>query len=279
MLRLFSPAKLNLFFRVINKREDGFHEIASLFQAISLGDFLSFELAPKDSFTCSDPNLPLDEKNLVIKALDLFRENTKRSFHVKIHLHKNIPMEAGLGGGSSNAATTLWGLNHLLGNPVAENTLAEWGAKIGSDVAFFFSGGTAMCRGRGEILQEQKLPKPFAAWIAKPNFGSSTPAVYKAIDYSRLSKADPDTVLASFLKGEGMYFNDLEESAHRLHPDLKAFRSSLEKMGFDQVAMTGSGTSYFCMGKVSPRPMPNVFLYQVQNVQRSPGHWYSVSNH
>lgn len=94
---LFSPAKLNLFFRVLRKREDGYHDISSLFQAISLGDTLSLSIDTQDSFTCSNPELPLDSSNLVIKALHLFRKKTSIPFSVRIHLDKQIPMEAGLG--------------------------------------------------------------------------------------------------------------------------------------------------------------------------------------
>ncbi len=112
-LTLFSPAKINLFLRIMGKRPDGYHELASLFQAIGLGDTLTFTLTPQDSLTCSDPSLPCNDSNLIIKALHLFRRKTNLHIPVTIHLEKHIPTQAGLGGGSSNAATTLGALNTL----------------------------------------------------------------------------------------------------------------------------------------------------------------------
>jgi 4-diphosphocytidyl-2-C-methyl-D-erythritol kinase len=109
MKRYFSPAKLNLFFRVLSRRSDGFHEIASLFQTIDLGDVLEIAAASQDQLTCTDKELPCDERNLVVKALHLFRRKTgMETFSIRCHLEKKIPKEAGLGGGSSNAATILF---------------------------------------------------------------------------------------------------------------------------------------------------------------------------
>ncbi|MES2198630.1 MAG: hypothetical protein V4489_00475, partial [Chlamydiota bacterium] len=114
-LSFLSPAKINVFFKVLRKREDGFHEISSLYQAITLFDTLQIRLSAKDEFTCSDPSLSLDHTNLVNKALNLFRKKTGSSDQFSIHLDKKIPMQAGLGGGSSNAATALWAFSKLLG--------------------------------------------------------------------------------------------------------------------------------------------------------------------
>src|SRR3990167_2918479 len=112
-MKLFSPGKINLFFRVLAKRSDGFHQIASLYQAIDLFDILTIERAELDSFTCTDPKLSCDHSNLISKALTLFRTHFSLDFGIRVHLEKRIPMEAGLGGGSSNAATLLWGVNEL----------------------------------------------------------------------------------------------------------------------------------------------------------------------
>lgn len=254
----FSPAKLNLSFRVLRKREDGYHDISSLFQAISLGDTLSISIDANDSFTCSNSELPLDSSNLVIKALHLFRKKTALNFSVRIHLEKNIPMEAGLGGGSSNAATTLWGLNKLLGNPVSEKELAVWGSELGSDVPFFFSTGTAMCRGRGEIVESTTLVEPFSAYLAKPPYGLSTPKVYGAINYDELTAKE-------------LYQNDLEKPAFRLRPELKHFKQNLMNLGFSKVCMTGSGTSFFCLGSPSSSSIPLIKIFGINRPQNA---WY-----
>lgn len=149
---LFSPAKINLFFRVLKKRDDGYHEIASLYQAIDLGDTLNITLNECDELSCSDPSLQTDESNLVLKAAALFRKKTALALYIKVHLHKQIPIQAGLGGGSSNAATTLWALNKLANCPASFQDLALWSCELGSDVAFFFSKGAAYCTGRGELF-------------------------------------------------------------------------------------------------------------------------------
>src|SRR5262249_13981075 len=108
MLTLLSPAKINLFLRILGKRPDGYHELASLFQAIDLADTIHFSLSDADHLTCTDPAIPVDRSNLIWKSVNLFRRKTGLNFHLKIHLEKKIPHQAGLGGGSSNAATTLW---------------------------------------------------------------------------------------------------------------------------------------------------------------------------
>src|SRR5437016_5240820 len=131
MLTLISPAKINLNLRIVGKRPDGYHELSSVFQAIDLCDVLTFEKSEKDKFTCNISTLPNDKKNLVLKALDLFRSKTGLNFCLKIHLDKHIPIEAGLGGGSSNAATTLWACNQLTGQTVSLERLQEWSAEIG----------------------------------------------------------------------------------------------------------------------------------------------------
>ena len=155
MLTLFSPAKINLYLHVIKKRTDGYHDISSLFQAIDLGDTLHFEWSnhEPDKLTCTDPNLTTDSSNLIMKAVLLFRQKTDWHHPVSIHLEKRIPIQSGLGGGSSNAATTLWALNEKAGRPASIEQLQTWSAEIGSDIPFFFSEGTAHCLGRGEEVK------------------------------------------------------------------------------------------------------------------------------
>ena len=151
-MKFLSPAKLNLFLRVLRKRSDGYHELASLFQAIDLVDALHVREVSEDRFSCSDPAL-LGPSNLVLRALKLFREKTGLQFPVEMHLEKRIPMQSGLGGGSSNAATALFALNVLAGRVATEEQLCAWSQEIGSDVPFFFSLGTAYCTGRGKSTQ------------------------------------------------------------------------------------------------------------------------------
>ena len=274
----FSPAKINLFFRVLRKRSDGYHEIASLFQAIDLFDLIFISKDVEDSLTCSDPSLLCGHDNLVVKALHVFRKYFPFSHGVKIHLEKKIPMQSGLGGGSGNAATTLWALNELTGRRAKLHELITMGEKIGSDVPFFFSQGTAYCTGRGEHLESFDLPHPLEGWIAKPSFGLSTPCVYRETRVEELSLQDPRDSLREYPR----FYNDLESAAIRLEPRLQDFRSKLKQMGFETVTMTGSGTAFFCTGgcsNISSQIESDLPLIPFRSIQRSDASWYEMKRH
>lgn len=269
-LQYRSPAKVNLFLRVLKKREDGFHELASLFHTVDLFDILTFNASASDLFTCTSFKLPLNEKNLVIRALKLFREKTGCHFPLHIHLEKHIPTEAGLGGGSSNAATTLYALNQLAGAPLTNIELIELGSLLGSDVPFFFSSGSAYCTGRGEIIQDVSIPA-FTYILHKPHFGSSTPAVFKAFDPSFRSSLDPEILLKSFQENQPIYTNDLEQAAFAVSPALKTFKESLLNK-YDAVVMSGSGSAFLSVG-VAKGPISSEFTQKVCTITRKEG-WY-----
>eukprot|EP00581_Thalassiosira_minuscula_P001209 CAMPEP_0183740494 /NCGR_PEP_ID=MMETSP0737-20130205/59766_1 /TAXON_ID=385413 /ORGANISM="Thalassiosira miniscula, Strain CCMP1093" /LENGTH=290 /DNA_ID=CAMNT_0025975571 /DNA_START=62 /DNA_END=931 /DNA_ORIENTATION=+ len=223
-LTLFSPCKINLFLRIIRKRPDGFHDLASLFQAVGFGDTLHLSLTDKDAdeFTCNMEGVPTDSSNLVLRALELMRQKTDRkNVFFKADLVKRVPAQAGLGGGSANAATAMWGANELMGNPATLDELIEWSGELGSDITFFLSRGTAYCTGRGEIMTAIDPPLPSGAKlsIVKPDLGLSTPKVFGALDYDGLSEENPEGLRDTFLK-EGVvntddkyYINDLEQPA------------------------------------------------------------------
>jgi 4-diphosphocytidyl-2-C-methyl-D-erythritol kinase len=272
-LKLFSPAKLNLFFRILAKRLDGFHEIASLFQAIDLFDSISIERAKRDAFSSNEHSLEKDPSNTVLKALCLFRKKSCSSLFFKIHLEKKIPIQSGLGGGSSNAATTLWGLNELCGKPLKAAELLSLGAEIGSDVSFFFSLGSAYCTGRGEKVQKVEIPA-ISGWVAAPSFGMMTKEVYKAVDLTLLSKENPKNFLKSFYKDTPKFYNDLENAAFSLKPSLRRVKEELLEMGFDPVVMTGSGSCFFCQGKKSLPTSESMAFYPIASCQREENGWY-----
>lgn len=249
-IQLFSPAKINLFLRILGKRPDGYHELASLFQAIDLGDTLTFTLSGQDSFTCSDPHIPCDQTNLVIKALHLFRRKTNLQTPISIHLEKKIPIQAGLGGGSSNAATTLWALNALHNHPFTEQELQNWSAEIGSDIPFFFSHGTAYCTGRGEQVRDLPPPPLPPFTLIKPPEGLSTPAIYQDLQLLECSTTDPERLLADFYAGKPSYINDLEAPAFRISPSLFQIKKSL-----GAAFMTGSGSALVSLNRTEGVPI------------------------
>jgi len=299
-MKLFSPAKINLFLRIIRRREDGYHDLASLFHTVAFGDELQLEVLPegaeKDELKCNLPGVPVDESNLVIRALNLFREKSGVKRHFGIKLEKSIPAQAGMGGGSSNAATAFFGANALCGNPASPQELLEWGDDpvIGSDATFFLSEGTAYCTGRGEIVtpvDALKIRPDLGIYLVKPAYGISTPACFKAMDLKSLSSVDPEDLLKTFQdKGTShdSWVNDLERPAFQVNPnlgELKTFLASKE-LGFEAVLMSGSGSTIYCVG--DPQGGAANFeaatkerfdiegIWKTQLMRRpSPSEWYS----
>ncbi len=209
-----------------------------------------------------------------MKATHLFRRKTGLKFGLRAHLKKCIPHEAGLGGGSGNAATTLWALNQLLNQPASLDQLIEWSGEIGSDITFFLSQGTAYCTGRGEIMQTLDPLPCQQLWIAKPEASLSTPSVFNALDLSKISPRDPSSILEGFYQGQHEYFNDLEEAAFQLKPILKSIKLQLLELGFEKVVMTGSGTAFFCMGSIQAPKIKGIDLFPVNFIRRLPNQWY-----
>ena len=256
---LSSPAKLNLFFRVLNKRRDGFHEIVSLYSKIDLYDELIFSISDENIFLCNNKELEL-ESNLVVQARDIFLQTCDIAQSVSISLLKNIPIGAGLGGGSSNAATTLIGLNKLFDEPLTIDQLMKIAAKIGSDVPFFLSSSkAAYCSGRGEIISEVELPNSYSFWLATPKeLSCNTPKVYQFCVPGEVSNRDPMEIYLSFQGKNPIFLNDLEPAAFRVYPKLKTIKNEIERLGFDQVVMTGSGSTFFCIGDLQNPFLPSV---------------------
>ena len=261
---LFSPSKINLFLRITARRPDGFHDLASLFHVIDLGEKMTFEEldegATEDELLCDAEGVPTDASNLAIKALNLFRSKmpagsraARRFFRVT--LEKKVPHGAGLGGGSANAATALWAANEAADRPASDAELAAWGGEIGSDISVFFSKGAAYCTGRGEIVEdvEPPLPRGTPMLLVKPPAGLATPAVFKALDLASRSEADPLQLSAGLRElGRGsreLCVNDLEPPAFLLMPELEEVKERLAKeSGVDASFMTGSGSTVVALG-------------------------------
>lgn len=253
-LNLFSPAKINLFLRVTNRRDDGYHELSTLMQAVDLGDFISLAFSTSDFFSCSDPSIECDRGNLCMKALALFREKTGLRDPVSIKLTKNIPSQAGLGGGSGNAATTLWGLNKLFHSPVSEETLRIWSVQLGADVPFFFSLGTAHCTGIGERMHPE-TPLAQTYYLHKPAASLSTAAVFNKFCLEKATQEDR------------LYQNDLEIPAFAACPSLFELKKRLERC-YERVFMTGTGSSLIGVGGEHKEGVA------MQPINRKPGSWY-----
>ena len=175
---LQTSAKVNLALEVLSKRSDGYHEIATVMQAVDLFDRLTLEMAPTISLEVDDTTLPTDDRNLIVRAAKLLREAASVEAGARIRLRKRIPVAAGLGGGSSDAAATLWGLNRLWKLRWPNRRLAEVAVRIGMDVSFFLAGGPALATGRGERLERLPVTGGYALVLVNPRVPLSTGEVY-----------------------------------------------------------------------------------------------------
>lgn len=253
-LELTSPAKINLFLTITGKRSDGYHLLFTLMSPIAIFDKLSIEPdASEFSITCDHPQVPSDESNLALRAARAFfaahhTGAAPLSGAVAIHLEKQIPVGAGLGGGSSNAATVLLGLNRYFGRPFELSALMEMGLELGADVPFFLYEYPAIARGIGEKLEAYKEIYPYKVLVVYPGFEVSTAMIYKninlrltnckkKINYSSFKnkKFDPDLHLC----------NDLECAAIALHSELSEIKELLIHLGACGALMSGSGSSVF----------------------------------
>jgi 4-diphosphocytidyl-2-C-methyl-D-erythritol kinase len=244
-----APAKINLYLQVLWKRDDGFHEIESLIQAIDLYDEITLEKSDKIELTVSDPSIPNDNRNLAFRAAEAFQDSFPFP-GVKIELIKNIPVGAGLGGGSSDAAFVLRGLCQLYDLHPTFDELSGIAATLGSDIPFFLSTGQALVKGRGEILETINLPIDYEIVILSPPVAISTAEVYSLKKISLTTKRI-EPLLNSGIDFSGLlrlandFRNDLEEVVLKKYPILQDLKRSLLGSGAFYCSMTGSGSSFF----------------------------------
>lgn len=237
-----APAKLNLSLRVHGKREDGFHEIDTLMVKLpGLADHLEFHDASEFSFACDDASIPSDDENLAVKAVKAYESASGMKCHCAISLKKQIPHGAGLGGGSSDAATTLLGLNRLHQHKLGVETLHEVAAQLGSDVPFFLISGAARCTGRGEKAEPVPSPPAMRILLLKPTFSVATPDAYRRWESSR----EIPGISYTTQEHDGVsLINDLERPVfekHRFLAELKQWL--LERRETSAALMSGSGST------------------------------------
>ncbi len=248
MITKESPAKVNLSLRVLRKREDGYHDILSLMQRISLCDEMTFaETGSGIGVHCPGTPLPEDEGNIVYRAAASFFSRIGASPGIEITIRKRIPIAAGLGGGSSNAATTLVTLNDIHGSPLSRAELMRIGAGLGADVPFFIFGKTAWAAGIGDRLTESPPLPPFWFVLINPGFAISTRSVYEGLNFG-LTKPLIHYSIPHFSTEEdvvGGLTNDLEKVTVKLHPILDEIKALLLAGGARGALMSGSGPTVF----------------------------------
>ena len=249
-------AKVNLTLDVLGKREDGYHDIKSIMQAISIRDDVEIDIGTGKpwSLTCTDPKIPTDERNLAWKAAKVYCDTMKKDPEgLAIRITKRIPTEAGLGGGSADAAAVLRALNKHYGDPLSVMALAELGAQVGSDVPFCVLCGTAMVEGRGERLRRlPDLPECFFV-VCKPDFSCSTAELYGKLDAATIGKRPDHQAMESALLA-----GDLQKVAENIwnvfdpvvtqdHLELNYIKSIFNSYGAVAYQMTGSGSAVFAI--------------------------------
>jgi 4-diphosphocytidyl-2-C-methyl-D-erythritol kinase len=252
-LSLRAPAKINWFLHIVQKRKDGYHDIVSLMQCVSLFDELFFDHA--DSIVVEgDMDIPVSE-NLIFKAASFLKKYASYPKGARILVEKRIPLGAGLGGGSSNAAYTLTGLNTLWKLGLSHGKLCSISAELGSDVPFFFHGPAAVVEGKGDRVNSLKIGRSHYLLLVKPGVDVSTAWAYAAFDRvsgRTLTKKPIDIKLfcqalekQDFLSLDRILFNDFEDVIVREYPVVREIQHKLREMGAEVAAMSGSGPTVF----------------------------------
>ena len=257
-----SPCKVNLLLNILGKRPDGFHELETVLHPVNLFDEIRFERGGNGiQLTCDEPGLPVDSKNLVFRAADAFLKLHNRRGGVRIHLQKKIPLAAGLGGGSGNAATTLLALNELFDRPLSTAKLNELAAALGSDVPFFLQDRPALATGRGEKIRPLDFFPALrggAFLLIHPGFGIATAWAYQSLARFPAAlngrRGRADKLVSSLQAGDlraaaGEFYNSLEAPALEKYPVLALFQEFLRANGAPAALMSGSGSTTFAIAE------------------------------
>ncbi len=255
-LELKSPAKINLGLFVVRKREDGYHDIETLFQMVGLYDDLIVESRTSGvSLQCEGGGIAADDDNLALRAARLLQERVPeaRQQGCHIHLKKNIPAGAGLGGGSGNAALVLWALNRLWDLKMSRQDLQKLAAELGSDVPFFLASPAALGSGRGEILEPIEPIEKTNIIVVFPRLHVATAEVYRALNLDLTTPPKTISILLKFFSesdipslGEHLQ-NDLEPIVLERFPEVRAVRDRLASMAPEGVLLSGSGSAVFAL--------------------------------
>jgi 4-diphosphocytidyl-2-C-methyl-D-erythritol kinase len=259
-LQIESPCKVNLLLNILGKRSDGFHELETVMYPLRLFDVLDIEAAPASiELTCSEPSLPTDRKNLVYRAAEAFLQTAEIKSGVRIHLEKRIPLAAGLGGGSGNAATTLLALNKLFQRALSEPQLHTIATSLGSDIPFFLQDKPALATGRGEIItpvESASALRGTAFILVHPGFGIASSWAYQQLANfpealkgraGRASELIARLSADDALAAAKLFYNSLEAPALHKFPILGLFQEFFRQRGAIGTLMSGSGSTTFAL--------------------------------
>lgn len=243
-------AKINLVLDVVNKRSDGYHNVNMIMQSIGLYDIIYVEKSLNSIEISGTGNVPYDKTNLAYRAAKLFFDVTGYRTGAKIHIIKNIPVCAGMAGGSSDAAAVMAALNELYGKPLNTRRLMKISSKLGADVPYCIKGGTASAEGIGDIIKPLKSIKKTNVVVIKPPINISTPWAYSSLELDTLYHPDADSAKKAIEDGDmkalySLMGNSFEKSIFEAYPEIKEIKDTLKDMGADASLMSGSGSAVF----------------------------------
>lgn len=251
-MQIKAYAKINISLDVVGKREDGYHLLKMIMQNIDLYDLVTVEKSCSGiGITCNKQYIPTDERNLAYKAAKLFKDTYNIEGGVTINIRKNIPVSAGLAGGSTDAAAVLKAMRKVYDVDISNEELERLGLKIGADVPYCIRGGTALCEGIGEIITPLDSFKNYIVVLVKPNFGVSTKEVYGGIDIKKIYKHPDTEEIISAMKNGNIHYvaknmrNVLENVTLRKHYCLREIKQEFIRMDAIGTLMSGSGPSIF----------------------------------
>ena len=269
-IKAAAPAKINLTLEVLDKREDGFHNIKSIMQAISLYDYLTFKVEDSDStqivLSGNSDNIPYNEKNLVHKAIVKFFEKTNiTNKKIEVYIEKNIPVEAGLAGGSTDGAATFFALNELFNRPLSKDQIEELCASLGSDLNFCLNGGTAVCTGKGENTRKISTQKQDVTLIKPLGFGISAKEAYTKFSKMEDKSVPNNTEKMAQNFNTALIYNSLEKAVINDYKELQ----EIKKLIPDSM-MSGSGPTFFVLQKNSPCAFDKERFIVIENLSFIP---------
>ncbi len=250
-MKIKAHSKINLTLNIVGKRSDGYHDVDMIMQTLDFGDVVHVEkMLSQIEISGTGNNVPYDETNIAYKAAKLFFDVTGIRGGAKIHIEKNIPVCAGMAGGSTDAAAVLKCLNTLYGKPLALKVLAKISAKLGADVPYCILGGTSRAQGIGEILTPLKAFGKVWTVVVKPCISISTPWAYSGLKYDTMAHPDTEETAVAIEEGKrqlvyGMMGNSFEESVFAKFPEIEQIKEKLKTMGADGALMSGSGSTVF----------------------------------
>lgn len=247
-----SFAKINLCLDVIKKRPDQYHELDMVMVLIDLFDTISIKISDKMEIKTNKGYLPKDDRNTVFKAVSLMREKYQFKENFSINIVKNIPIQGGLGGGSSNAATTIKMIDKILNLKMSQKEMFAIGSQVGADVPFCLYGKAAVVKGFGEIIKPLKINLDMHIFIVKPRWGVSTPKAFSNLDLNNLYHPDCRKVIEALENDNYDLFinnigNSLEGGAIKIVPKITKLKKELIDFGFDAAVMSGSGSTVFAI--------------------------------